>query len=54
MLMSLNRRKSLIVNQRDALKLQKDKNAQYQELLADQVEKNANLQMSLNGTKANI
>ena len=50
--MSLNRRKSLIMIQRNSIMLQKEKNAQYQELLADQVEKNANLQIILDASKA--
>ena len=37
--------------QRNAIKLQKEKNSQYQELLADQLGKNANLQMSLDAFK---
>ena len=42
-MMSLNRRKALITNQKRAIKLQKDKNSQYQELLTDQLERNANI-----------
>jgi hypothetical protein len=38
--------------QRNSIMLQKEKNAQYQELLADQVEKNANLQIILDASKA--
>ena len=49
--MSLNRRKCLIMIQRNAIKLSKEKNTQYQELLADQLGKNANLQMSLDAFK---
>ena len=37
--------------QRNAIKLSKEKNTQYQELLADQLGKNANLQMSLDAFK---
>ena len=49
--MSLNRRKCLIRIQRNAIKLSKEKNTQYQVLLADQLGKNADLQMSLDAFK---
>ena len=50
--MSLNRRKCLIRIQRNAIKLSKEKNTQYQVLLADQLGKNADLQMSFDAFKA--
>ena len=50
--MSMNRRKALITNQRRAIKMQKEKNTQFQTLLTDQLEKTANLQMCINASRA--
>ena len=50
--MSMNRRKALITNQRRAIKMQKEKNTQFQTLMTDQLEKTANLQMCINASRA--
>jgi hypothetical protein len=51
MQMSMNRRKALITNQRRAIKIQKERSTQYHQLITDQLEKTANLQMCLNASR---
>jgi hypothetical protein len=48
MLLSLNKRKTLILLQKKTLMVQKSKNAEFKELLSEQIEKNAWLKASLN------